>query len=151
MSIYFAKIIDIYFLNWIRQDTWDSFHWLDMERFYKFVKAIKKYARSKYGPKIYKNIIKAAKKEHPNLNEAHVEEKARYFSSIVHQILDYESTSFPDPIVEMRNPYEVWRHLHKIQVTDKKGNLRPLYTEEEIEAILSKNFGSDWRARESRA
>lgn len=147
MSIYFAKVIDRYFLSWICPDTWDTFHPNDMERFYKFVKAIKRYARSNYGPKIYQNIIKAVRKEHPNLNEEHIEEMARKFSSIVHKILDYESTPFPDPIVEMRNPHFVSLRLRSIQIADKKGNFHSFYTEKQIEEILAKNFGSDWRER----
>jgi hypothetical protein len=54
---------------------------------------------------------------------------------------------FPDPLIEMRNPYAVSLRLFSIQVSDKKGNLRPFYTEEKIEKILAKNFGPDWRER----
>jgi hypothetical protein len=147
MSIYFSKTVDRYFLAWIGPDTWDSFHPLDMERFYKFVKAIKRYSRSNYGPKILENIVKAARNEHPDLNDDYVKEIAQDFSSISHQILDYESTPFPDPLIEMRNPYAVSLRLFSIQVSDKKGNLRPFYTEEKIEKILAKNFGPDWRER----
>jgi len=118
-----------------------------MERFYRFVKAIKRYARSNYGPKIYENIIKAVRKEHLNLNDDHIEEMAAYFSSIVHKILDYESTPFPDPIVEMRNPYAVSLRLRSIQIADKKGNFHPFFSEKQIEEIIAKNFGSDWRDR----
>jgi hypothetical protein len=147
MSLHFSKIIDRYFLSWICPDTWATYHPLDMERFYKFVKAIKRYARSNYGPKIYKNIIKAARKEHPGLDEGHIREMAEDFSSIVHKILDYELTPFPDPIVEMRNPYEVSLRLRSIQRADKKGDLRPFYTDKQVEEILDKNFGPDWRER----
>jgi hypothetical protein len=147
MSLYFSKIIDRYFLSWICPDTWATYHPSDMERFYKFVKAIKRYARSNYGPKIYKNIIKAARKEHPSFDEGHIMEMAENFSSIVHKILDYESTPFPDPIVEMRNPYKVSLRLRSIQKSDKKGNLHPFYTENQIEKILEKNFGPGWRKR----
>lgn len=147
MSVYFSKIVDRYFLRWITPSTWFTYHPLDMERFYQFIKAIKRYSRCSYGPKIRKNIIKAAKKEHPNFTDDLIEEMADDFSARVHQILEYESVPFPHPYVEMRNPYSVSLYLHSIQIPDKKGDLRPLYGEAEIEKILERNFGCDWRKR----
>ena len=150
MGIYFAKMIDRYFLSWIRPDTWDTYHPFDTERFYKFVKAIRRYARVNYGPKIRQNIIEAARKEHPRLDEDYIKEMAESFSSIVHKILDYESTRFPDPMVEMRNPYAVRIHLRGVEKADRKGILRPFYSEKQIEDILVKNFGPDWDVRSRR-
>jgi len=147
MSIYFSKIIDRYFLRWIAPDTWLTYHPLDMERFYQFVKAIKRYSRSNYGPKIRKNIIKAAKKEHPDFADDLIKEMADDFSERVHQFLEYESVPFPDPYIEMRDPHSVSLYLHSIHVADKKGNFRPLHSEGEIERILERNFGANWRKR----
>jgi hypothetical protein len=45
----------------------------------------------------------------------------------------------------MRNPHEVLLHLGSLKSADKKGDLHPLYTEKQIEEILAKNFGPDWR------
>ena len=147
MSRYFSKIIDRYFLQWIAPDTWVTYHPMDMERFYQFVKAIKRYSRTNYGPKLLKNIIKAAKKEHPEFSDDLINEMAEYFSGRVHQILDYESAPFPDPFVEMRDPYAVSLYLRRLRVSDRKGGFRPLHSQAEIDKILEKNFGTNWRER----
>jgi hypothetical protein len=120
MSHYFSKIIDCYFLQWIAPDTWVTYHPLDLERFYQFVKAIKRYSRSNHGPKIQENIIQAAKKKHPEFINDLINEMAEDFSGRVHQILDYESAPFPDPFVEMRNPHAVSLYLDSLEVSDRK-------------------------------
>jgi len=45
----------------------------------------------------------------------------------------------------MRNPYAVSLHLLSYQRIDDKGKAQPLYSSEQIEEILAKNFGKDWR------
>ena len=43
---YFTPSIDKYFAAWILRDTWDSGHPLDMQRFYRFVRAIDHFSKA---------------------------------------------------------------------------------------------------------
>ena len=104
MDSYFSKIIDRYFLKWIGPDTWASFHPLDMERFYQFVKAIKRYRRNNSKYNIRHNIIKAVRSEHPNLNDEFIEKMCEKFSGIAHHFLEYSSAPFPIRQIERGTP-----------------------------------------------
>jgi hypothetical protein len=147
MSVYFSEMIDRYFLAWIRIDTWHTAHPSDMERFYKFVKALKRYSRKKSALNISENIKKAVREHHPNFNEDYLDEMAQDFSSTVFQILDYEKAPFPDPLVEMNDPYAVSLHLGTLRKYDSNGRSMPLYSEEQIEKFLVRHFGKDWEER----
>jgi hypothetical protein len=147
MAKYFSKIVDRYFMRWISPDTWHTHHPLDMKRFYGFVKALRRYSRKRGSPRLRANIIMAAKIKHPELDEECLEERADYFSSLAHKILDYESTPFPDPLVEKTNPHAVAISLGMIQKVDEHGRPHPAYTQEQIDNRLAEMFGDDWRER----
>ena len=125
-------------------------HSSDMERFYQFLKALKRYSRKHWAKGFYDNIIKAAKDYHPNLDEEHVTEMADSFLKEAETCFAYDEAPFPDPLVERTNPYLVSLSLRRIQVLDDKGNANPLYTFDEVEDILAKEFGKDWRSQEQR-
>jgi hypothetical protein len=143
MPKYFSKAVDRYFDQWIRVFTWDTMHPYDMERFYQFLKALKKYSRKYWAKGFHENIVKAAKDYHPNLDEKHITEMANFFIKKAETCFAYEEAPFPDPLVEKTDPYAVRSRLSRIQVLDDKGNTRPLYTSDEIEDILAKDFGKD--------
>ena len=147
MSMYFSKIVDRYFLQWIALPTWDSMHSMDMERFYQFMKAMKRYSRKHWTTRFHQSIVKAAAELHPRSSEKYIHKMADFFLQTAGTIFEYESASFPDPLVEMRNPYEVDLYLRTLRIYDSEGNAQYMYTGEEIERILEDNFGSDWRKR----
>jgi hypothetical protein len=43
---YFTPTIDKYFAAWVLRDTWDSGHPLDMQNFYRFVRAIDHFSKA---------------------------------------------------------------------------------------------------------
>ena len=74
------------------------------------------------------------------------------FSTVLFRLYkkDYESTSSPDPIIEMRDPYEVELTLQSYRIYKQGSQEQPLHTESQIEEILEKNFGTRWRDRYKR-
>jgi len=150
MKKYFSPMIDRYFNQWINLPTWDSMHPLDMTRFYQFVKALRTYSRNSWRIKFRQNVLMAVKEKYESLDENHIKEMVEFFFNRAEVVLAYESVLFPDPIVEMKNPYVVLSFLRQFrQVVDAKGNTRPLYTSEQLEKILAENFGKDWRNKEN--
>lgn len=137
---------DRYFIHWIGLPTWDSMHQMDMMRFYQFVKALRTYSRKSWQNMLYKNIILAARDYHSNVNENHLIDMAEFFTGQANIVLDFDSTTFPDPLVEMKNPRLVLAYLRQFhQAADLNGNTRPLYTPEQLENIMIENFGANWR------
>jgi hypothetical protein len=145
MSKYFSPLVDRYFINWLSLPTWDSMHPLDMQRFYQFLKAMRLYSRSPWQIKFRENIIKAAKKLHPNLQQEYIVEIADVFMHHAEIAFAYDAAGI-DPIVEMRSPHAVALSLRILEYIDEKGNNHPIYTQEQIEKILIENFGEDWRS-----
>jgi hypothetical protein len=146
MHKYFSQLTDRYFNHWISLPTWDSRHPLDMQRFYQFVKALRKYSRKPWQTKFHENIQIAAKANHPTLNDKYVTEMADLFLAHAEIIFAYDAVRF-DPCIEMRNPHDVRISLRRMQSTDGKGGKQPLYTPEQIEQILVDNFGINWKDR----
>lgn len=145
MTVYFSKIVDRYFRQWINLPTWDSMHPFDMTRFYQFLKAFQKYSRNRSLTRIRRNIIRAAHNNHPELDNEYIEEVANFFTTQAGRIFAFQAAQFPDPLVEMRNPYQVSLYLRTLRKIDDSGESISLYTHEEIEGILAENFGTNWR------
>jgi len=148
MSRYFSTIVDRYLNHWIALPTWGSKHPLDMQRFYQFLRALKRYSRKDWTLDFRERIFRAAKDNHPEFDESYLVETIDYFVRQEEIICDYHSAPFPAPLVEMSNPYLVASYLSLLLVVDDEGNERSMYTSEEIEEILAKNFGKDWRNHE---
>ena len=146
---YFSPVVDRYFLQWIVLPTWDSMHPMDMQRFYQFLKALKRYSRKDWSAYFIQNIVNAAKHFHPNRDADCIRKAAVRFLEIAEDIFAYESAPFPDPLVEMRNPYQVALYLRSLRVYDEHGREQDMYSQEEIEKILEENFGPDWREQKS--
>jgi hypothetical protein len=147
MPTYFSKIVDRYFTQWIRMFTWDTMHPADMGRFYQFLKALNRYSRKGWDRSFRENIIKAAKDHHPDVGEDHLREMADFFTGKAAKCFAYESALFPDPLVERTNPYHISLHLRALQRIDDKGIAHPMYKSEQIEEIVTKEFGKNWRSQ----
>ncbi len=145
-KVYFSPLVDQYFFNWIRKPTWDTLHWCDQDRFYQFLKAHDRYSRNKEIIRLSRNIKLAAKEFHPKLDEEHINEIVEIYIERARIIRSYLQVKFPDHLVEMRNPIAVWGELHRIVKYDEAtGEFHPLYTDKELEEILNKHFGENWR------
>jgi len=95
--------------------------------------------------------MEAAVEFHPDRDEKAVREAAIRFLEIADIVFSYEEASpFPDPLVEMRDPYQVSLYLSLLRVYDEQGGERYMYTLDEIEKILEENFGPGWREHKGR-
>jgi hypothetical protein len=122
-----------------------------MGRFYQFVKALRRYSRKQgWRPRLREKIHSAVISEHPDFDPSAANEMADFFSALANNILDCASTPFPDPLVEMRNPHQVEQWLSSTQRVAEGGILRPVYTDHQIDEILRKTFGKDWKWQSKR-
>ncbi|MBI4307929.1 MAG: hypothetical protein HY684_03905 [Chloroflexi bacterium] len=144
--MYFSPLIDRYFNGWIGLFTWDSKHPYDMARFYKFLKALGRYSRKRgWLGRLHRKIVIAAADYHSSLAKEHIRQMADFFVREAETIFFYESTPFPDALVESKDPYAMWASLQTARVLNKQGKARPLYTQAKIEEVLAKRFGEGWR------
>jgi len=127
------KLIEKYYRAWINDRTLLEIY-NDRERFYKFIKACRRYARQNIDVEwlhyfLERDICKCNNKQ--------------YRDEIIHKILllffnilEFNKTVFPDYIIEMNNPYAVYFSLRSYK-----------YSNDETENIMRDNFGSSWRKK----
>ena len=136
------KLIKRYYLAWVNGPTLLE-HPLDRDRFFRFVKACIRYSRQEVHEAWLRYFLeKDLQKRYTN--EQYREQLIIEVIILFQAILDFNKVSFPNPILEMRNPYSVMMALESYYYTDKNGNKRPAYSRDEIEKILTDNFGSSW-------
>ncbi len=80
-----------YFMKWILTSTWYTEHTCDMDRFYKFVKAVKRWSKKRPSGELVRQLIV----EHGGPLED-LEKMADHFKSLYVEILEYEDTPFPE-------------------------------------------------------
>jgi len=147
MKKYFSEVIDRYFLNWIGASTWHTDHPSDAERFYQFIKSLHRYARKGKFGEVEKQLIRAVEDLHPDQPIESYKERISELAMIADEIHAYEETPFPDPLVEMKNPNQVYICLRRLKIDSGKGVIKPLYSDQMIEKIMTENFGKDWESR----
>lgn len=132
------ELIRKYYLAWVNGPTLLE-HPLDKDRFFRFVKACIRYSRQqRHGGWLRYFLENDLQKRYTNGQYSH-----EYVSEIIilfERLLDFNKVSFPEPVLEMRNPYEVKLRLQSYYFS----NGRAVYTTDEIERILRDNFGSSW-------
>ena len=126
-----SPLIKKYYTRWIKRPTLFGVGG-DVECFYKFVKACIRYSRNdrKDGQWLRYFLEK---------DICSWDEIAKAVSLFDH-LMDYHETGFPDPMVEMKNPYMVKSRLERYQNFDGT----PKYTDKEIDEYLKNKFGMDW-------
>jgi len=95
-----SRVVRRYFDAWISHDTWDSYHLLDSERFYRFVKAAARYSRRKtpWPRDVKAGILTPWRRRRP---AAALNRTADRFVALYQTLLEYEKTrGFPDPLIE---------------------------------------------------
>lgn len=136
-----SKLIEKYYLAWVNGPTLLE-HPSDRDRFFSFVKACIRYSRQKVHETWLRYFLE---RDLPRYADEQYREHLILEVIILFQaILDFNEVSFPDPILEMRAPYAVMLALKRYYRTDRNGNKKPAYSKDEIEKILTDNFGSSW-------
>lgn len=137
-----SKLIEKYYLVWINGPTLLE-HPLDRDRFFRFVKACIRYSRQELHEGWLRYFLERDLQKRYT-NAQYREELITEAVILFQHILDFNKVTFPDPVLEMRNPYAVKLQLQRYYYTDKDGKRRPTYSEDEIEKILKDNFGASW-------
>ena len=134
-------LIEKYYKRWINSPT--LFGSSDVVCFYRFVKACIRYGRIRRdGQWLRSYLEKDLPKKYEN--REYVEENIRKAVSLFdHFMWYYYYTTFPQPLLEMRQPFVVRTELQSILKADGSEK----YSEEEIDGILGNNFGPNWEAR----
>ena len=127
------KLIEKYYRAWINGRTLLE-DYADRERFYKFIKACRRYARQNIDVEwlryfLERDICKC-------YNEQYRDESIHKILVLFFHILEFNKTIFPDDIIEMKKPYLVY------------GSLRSYgYSDDETDKILRDTFGPSWREK----
>ena len=95
---YFSKLVDCYLIEWINVGTWYTGHPYDMERFYKFIHALKRFSKKEICAKDVENRIKeAVTNGHGGFNKEELNRIAKEFSIIAIHCLDCLKTWINPP------------------------------------------------------
>lgn len=131
-----SPIVSRYYWNWLN-GTKLSGDLSDEQRFYRFVKSCIRYCRSRVNGYWLRGYLE---KDLPDkfYDAEYREQEIQKAVSLFDAIMDYENTSFPDHLVNMTNPTLVKMQLRSFETFDGKR----LYTDENIQSILAKNFGN---------
>ncbi len=107
MAEYFSEPVDRYLMAWIRPESWNSKHPLDMRRFYQFIKALRNDSQSPSIPMEFAEKLEAAVKEcHPDLTARVISEIASPYFVAAETIFDYESAPPPSDGAGLRSTSE---------------------------------------------
>jgi len=127
------EMIQKYYRAWINGRTLLE-DYADRERFYKFIKACRRYARQNIDVEWLHYFLERDMRK--GYNERYRDESINKILVLFSHILEFNKTIFPDYIIEMKNPYLVY------------GSLRSYgYSDDKTEKILRDNFGASWREK----
>jgi len=133
-------LIEKYYRRWINSPTLFGPH--DIEWFYRFVKASIRYGRCRRDGQWLRYFLeKDLPLKYPDTE--YVEKQIKEAVTLFDHFIDYRSTSFPNDLLEMRDPYAVKLELLRIRNADES----PKYSREQVESILAQNFGTDWETK----
>jgi len=146
---YMHELIEKYYKQWIASPTLLG-HSLDCERFYKFVKACIRYSKHRSA----KQDIHGSWLRYFLERDLQNKYQGQYSDKLIHEavvlfehILEFSQTPFPDCLLEMRDPISVFWQLRRYKRTDVDGKETSYYSDDEIEKIMSDNFGLSWREK----
>ena len=83
--------VENYFTNWISRDTCYTGSLYDMERFYQFVKAVKRFSKKPPTECFVRELIV----KHGGFEAKYLEKKAAHFGQLYVTLFEYENTQFP--------------------------------------------------------
>ncbi len=138
-----SSLIKKYYESWLNGPTlFDNPN--DVERFYRFTKACIRYGRKHRNGHWLRHFLKKDlwEKYDDEYREALIQNAVSLFDNL----MDFCRVTFPDHVLEMRDPYLVTDKLRSIQKIDGT----PRYSEEEIDNILNDYFGVGWEEKRKR-
>ena len=134
------QIVGRYFDAWIGLDTWDSFHSLDMARFYRFVKAVARYSR-RHSPLPVRIRALIFERWKGRRDGAELNDDADHFAELYQTLLGYErAKGFPDPLIECRDIVRYNLRLTARGISDGQDR-----------RTMAKVWGPDWQTKFERA
>lgn len=141
-------VVSRYFDAWIANDTWDSGNRHDMERFYRFCKAVVRYSRKntplpgdieeliiqRWGEKRVRTTLQAAADE---------------YSSLYQTLMEYEKTKeFPNAMIECKSIVRFYQRLIRENEVIRQGQRRQEKPSKElIDRAMTAIWGETWRAQ----
>ena len=140
-----SPVVSRYFDNWIDNDTWDSGHWLDRARFYRFVKAVTRYSRKTPHPgSLQELIIQRWRKRRTNKALAAA---ADDFASLYQTLIEYEGTDdFPNAMIEHNNILSYYHRLIRESEVIRKGKrIQEKPSKHQIDSVMTRVWGESWR------
>jgi hypothetical protein len=90
-----TPVAEKYFIRWISASFWYRENLDDMERFYRFIRAVKRYNSKKPPPE---SLVRELIMEHGGKvlhDRDYLESNAERFTGLYKDILEYEQTSLP--------------------------------------------------------
>lgn len=91
MAHYFSKAVDPYLADWLRRETWDTKHPLDMARFYQFLKALQRYSRHPWLLGFAEKLQAAVKGHHPTLSDSSLSKRVQFYVDKAETVFEYEA------------------------------------------------------------
>jgi len=125
----------------LSQDSWDSHHALDNQRFCRFVKAIARYNRRK-PPAPGKVRARIIRRWRGRRAAAELRRTADHFVELYTALLAYENTrGFPDPLIERT---DILRYYLALSVRSGRDDGH-------VNRMMADVWGPDWQAKLDRA
>ena len=128
-----SRLVEKYYRSWINGPTLFD-HPNDRDRFYRFVKATMRYARSQPNGQWLRHFLE--KDLSSKYDKRYVESEIQMAVSLFDNLIDYHRVEFPDPLIEMRDPYLVEDALRRL----KKHDGTDIYSDKHIQNLLQRNF-----------
>ena len=133
-----SPVVGRYFDAWICQDSWDSGHPTDTERFYRFVKAVARYSRSRAPSQADIHALIVQRWRGQGVDRVELDTRANEFAELYRTLLNYEKTrDFPDPLIERTNILE----YHLRVSAQCQGN------DQCINRMMTEVWGKDWHTK----
>ena len=142
-----SPVVSRYFDVWIINDTWDSGHRLDRERFYRFVKAVVRYSRKIPSPGDIQELIEQQwqKTRSPKALQAAADE----FSSLYQTLIEYERINdFPNAMIERKNIRSFYHRLiREYEIIQKGKRIPEKPSKHHIDDVMTRVWGKSWRSQ----
>ena len=134
-----SPLIRKYYDDWMSATTLIADQ-SDTEKFYAFIKSVIKYSRKYRNGHWLRYFLEKDLPQKYN-DKAYCDQKIQQFVALFDHFIDFHKIKFPKHLIEMRDPIKVKWELQSIE----KENGQEFYNDSQIDQIIKKNFGENWR------